>query len=75
MCISPPPSLCRCSQTETNQYKYRLLVKKRTEDRKKKDRRQDSASVLTEKVLLGFPHLSAEELGVHMRQQVPPACR
>jgi hypothetical protein len=37
--------------------------------------RTKEKSYLTEKVLIGYPHLTAEELGQHMHQQVPPNCR
>mmetsp|Transcript_13286 Transcript_13286/g.24538 ORF Transcript_13286/g.24538 Transcript_13286/m.24538 type:complete len:602 (-) Transcript_13286:131-1936(-) len=66
-----------CILTETNQFKYRLIKKKATPsaDNKKQRGRNKDKVFLTEKVLEGFPHLTAEELGQHMHQQVPPNCR
>lgn len=66
-----------CILTETNQFKYHLMKKKATPsaDNKKQRGRTKEKVFLTEKVLDGFPHLTAEELGQHMHQQVPPNCR
>ena len=69
--------MCCISQTETNQFKYRLIKKKASPsaDNKKQRARSRDKVFLTEKVLTGYPHLTAEELGQHMARQVPPNCR
>ena len=59
---------------KTNQYKYREILKKKSNNDNTKSHRKKK-EYLTEKVLTGFPHLTAEELGQYMSQYVPPNCR